>query len=144
MAAINSSFLWVQASPPGEEESTFPLPWIWFVMVYLLRVICLYFWLRWVFVAAHGLSLVAVSGGYSSLPCIVFSLQQVLLLRSTVSIRKGFSSCSVVVVHGLRRSLRQCGIPPVQGSYLCPLHWQAGSYPLHHQGSPVIVLNNKT
>ena len=24
-----------------------------------------YFWLRWVFVAAHGLSLVAASGGFS-------------------------------------------------------------------------------
>ena len=27
----------------------------------------IYFWLRWVFVAAHGLSLVAASGGYSGL-----------------------------------------------------------------------------
>ena len=26
----------------------------------------LFFWLRWLFVAAHGLSLVAASGGYSS------------------------------------------------------------------------------
>ena len=26
----------------------------------------IYFWLRWVFVAAHGLSLVAASRGYSS------------------------------------------------------------------------------
>ena len=25
----------------------------------------IYFWLRWVFVATHGLSLVAASGGYS-------------------------------------------------------------------------------
>ena len=25
----------------------------------------IYFWLHWVFVAAHGLSLVAASGGYS-------------------------------------------------------------------------------
>ena len=27
--------------------------------------ICLFFWLCWVFVAAHGLSLVASSGGFS-------------------------------------------------------------------------------
>ena len=27
----------------------------------------IYFWLRWVFVAAHRLSLVVASGGYSSL-----------------------------------------------------------------------------
>ena len=29
-----------------------------------------------------------------------------------------------------------CGIFPDQGSNLCPLHWQADSLPLHHQGSP--------
>ena len=33
------------------------------------------FWLHWVFVAAHGLSLVAASAGYSSLWCVGFSLQ---------------------------------------------------------------------
>ena len=30
----------------------------------------IYLWLHWVFVAARGLSLVAVSGGYSSLRCM--------------------------------------------------------------------------
>ena len=30
-----------------------------------------------------------------------------------------------------------CGIFPDQGSKPCPLHWQAGSYPLCHQGSPI-------
>ena len=53
----------------------------------------IYFWLRWVFVAARGLSLVAVSGGYSSLRCAGFSLRWLLLLRSTGSRRAGFSSC---------------------------------------------------
>ena len=74
----------------------------------------IYFWLRWVFVAARrlslvvarGLSLVAVSGGYSSLWCAGFSLRWLLLLRSTGSRRAGFSSCgarvSVVVVRGLQ------------------------------------------
>ena len=33
----------------------------------------IYLWLRWVFVAAHGLSLVAASWGYSSLWCMGFS-----------------------------------------------------------------------
>ena len=57
-----------------------------------------YFWLRWVFVAAHGLSLGAASGGYSSLWYTGFSLQWLLLLRST-----GFlgTQASVVVVHRL-------------------------------------------
>ena len=53
------------------------------------------FWLRWVFVAAHGLfSLVVVSRGYSSLRCAGFSLKWLLLLRSTGSRHAGFSSCS--------------------------------------------------
>ena len=30
-----------------------------------------------------------------------------------------------------------CGIFPDQGSNPCPLHWQADSSPLRHQGSPV-------
>ena len=30
-----------------------------------------------------------------------------------------------------------CGIFPDQGSNLCPLHWQAESQPLRHQGSPI-------
>ena len=30
-----------------------------------------------------------------------------------------------------------CGIFPDQGSNPCPLHWQADSQPLRHQGSPV-------
>ena len=38
-----------------------------------------YFWLRWVFVAAHGLPLVAASGGYSSLWCAAFSLPWLLV-----------------------------------------------------------------
>ena len=42
----------------------------------------IYFWLRWVFVAVCGLSLVAASGGYSLLRCVDFSLQWLLLLRA--------------------------------------------------------------
>ena len=47
----------------------------------------------WVFIAAHGLSLVAASGGYSSLRCTDFSLRWLLLLWSTGSRCAGFSSC---------------------------------------------------
>ena len=65
----------------------------------------IYFWLRWVFVAARGLSLVAASESYSSLRCVGFSLRWLLLLWSTGSRHVGFSSCgtwaSVVVAHGL-------------------------------------------
>ena len=59
----------------------------------LFYFIYIYFWLCWVFVAARGLSLVEVSGGYSSLLCAGFSLRWLLLLRSTGSRRAGFSSC---------------------------------------------------
>ena len=52
-----------------------------------------YFWLHQVFAAAHGLSLVAASGGYSSLRHVGFSLRGLLLLQSTGSRRAGFSSC---------------------------------------------------
>ena len=51
------------------------------------------YWLHWVFVAVHGLSLVAASGGYSSLQCAGFSLRWLLLLWRTGSRRADFSSC---------------------------------------------------
>ena len=91
--------------------------------------------LRWVFVAVHGLSLVAASGGFSSFAwvshCSGFSLW------STGSRHAGFSSCgsqpqqlwhmgSVVVACELSCSAA-CGIFLDQGSNLCPLHWQVDS-----------------
>ena len=49
---------------------------------FFLKLINLfYFWLCWIFIAVHGLSLVAVSGGYSSLRCAGFSLRCLLLLQ---------------------------------------------------------------
>ena len=96
-------------------------------------ILFIYFWLRWVFVAARGLSLLAVSGGYSLLWCVGFSLQW-LLLRSTgfrhvgsvVVARRLWSAGSVVVVHRFSCSVA-CGVFPDQGSNPCPLHWQADS-----------------
>ena len=79
----------------------------------------------------RGFSLVVASGGHSSSRCAGLSLSQPLLLRSTGSRRAG----SVVVAHGPSCSAA-CGILPDQGSNPCPLHWQADSQPLHHQGSP--------
>ena len=51
-----------------------------------------FLWLHWVFLPAHGLSLVEVSGGYSSLQCAGFS-PQCLLLWSTGSEARRLSSC---------------------------------------------------
>ena len=89
------------------------------------------FWLCWVFVSVRGLPLVAASGGHSSSRCAGLSLSRPLPLRSTGSRREG----SAVVAHGPSRSAA-CGILPDQGSNPCPLHRQADSQPLSHQGSP--------
>ena len=62
------------------------------------------------FSAAHGLSLVVGSGGYSLLQCYMSS------------------RClgSEVMAHGLSCSMAR-GIFPDQGSNPCSLHWQVGS-----------------
>ena len=82
-----------------------------------------------------GLSLVAASGGHSSLRCAGLLLSRPLLLRSTGSRCTG----SAIVAHGPSRSVA-CGILPDQGTNPCPLHWQADSQPLRHQGSPWILI----
>ena len=66
----------------------------------------IYFWVCWVFVAARGLSLVAASRGYSSLWCVGFSLQWLLLLWSMCSRHVGFSSCGS---WALKCRLSSCG-----------------------------------
>ena len=98
---------------------------------FLINNLFIYFWLCWVFVSVRGLSLVVASGVTSS-RCAGLSLSRPLFLRSTGSRRAG----SVVVAHGPRCSTA-CGIFPDQGSNPCPLHWQADSQPLRHQGSPL-------
>ena len=64
-----------------------------FFNINLFIYLFIYFWLHWVFIAAHGLSLVAASGGYSSSQCAGFSVRWLLLLRSSGSRLTGFSSC---------------------------------------------------
>ena len=91
----------------------------------------IYLWLCWVFVSVRGLSLVVASGGHSSSRCSGLSLSRPLSLQKTGSRRAG----SVMVTHGPSCSAA-CGIFPDQGSNPCPLHWQADSQPLRHQGSP--------
>ena len=81
--------------------------------------------------SVRGLSLVAASGDHSSSRCVGLSLSRPLLLRSTGSRRAG----SVIVAHRPSCSTA-CGIFPDRGSNPCPLHWQADSQPLRHQGSP--------
>ena len=82
----------------------------------------------------RGPSLAAASGVHSSSQCAGLSLSRPLLLWSTGSRRAG----SAIVAHGPSCSAA-CGIFPDQGSNPCPLHWQADSQPLHHQGSPEVI-----
>ena len=82
-------------------------------------------------VSVRGLTPAAASGGHSSSRCVGLSLSRPLLLRSTGSRRAG----SGIVAHGPSCSTA-CGILPDQGLNPCPLHWQADSQPLRHQGSP--------
>ena len=77
-----------------------------FIYLFMYLFIYLFFWLLWVFVAACGLSLVAVSGDYSSLRCAGFSLWWLLLLWSTGSRPPGFSSCGL---RALEHRLSSCG-----------------------------------
>ena len=97
----------------------------------LFLYLFLYLWLCWVFVSVQGLSPVVASGGHSSSRCAGLSPSRPLLLRSTGSRRAG----SIIAAHG-PSCPTACGIFPDQGSNPCPLHWQADSQPLRHQGSP--------
>ena len=62
--------------------------YIYIVSFIIIIIIIFFFWLLWVFVAARGLYLVAVSGGYASLWCVSFPLRW-LLLPSTGSRHAG-------------------------------------------------------
>ena len=81
--------------------------------IYLFIYLFIYFWLHWVFIAVHGLSLVAVSGGYSLLRCVGFSLGWLLLLWSMGSRCVGFSSCDTRLSscgsQAVGRRLSSCG-----------------------------------
>ena len=81
----------------------------------------------------QGPSPVVASRGHSSSRCVGLLLSRPLFAEHG-SGRAG----SVVVAHGLSCSAA-CGIFPDQGSNPCPLHQQADSQPLRHQGSPARI-----
>ena len=101
-------------------------------MKFTVFYLFIYLWLCWVFVSMRGLSLAVASGDHSSSQRAGLSPSRPLLLWSTGSRRAG----SATVAHGPSCSAA-CGIFPDQGSNPCPLHWQADSQPLRHQGSPL-------
>ena len=118
---------------PGAGDCIFIFLFFFYFFIFFFKLINLliYLWLCWVFVSVRGLSLVAASGGHSSSRCVGLSLSRPLSLRGTGSRRAG----SAIVAHGPSCSAAR-GIFPDQGSNPCPLHWQADSLPLRHQGSP--------
>ena len=83
----------------------------------------------------RGLSPAVASGGHSSSRCTGLSPSRPLPLRSTGSRRAG----PAIVAHGPSRSAAR-GILPDQGPNPRPLHRQADSQPLRHQGSPLLWL----
>ena len=97
------------------------LAWLFFFVMY--NVFIIYFWLRWVFVAALGLSLVAVG---ATLCCSAWLLVAPVVEHG-LWVCPGFSSCSP---QALKHRLSSCGtrawcsvvcgIFPDQGMNLCP------------------------
>ena len=118
----------------------FSVPKRYFFLIYLLAALGLR--------CCSGFSLVAASGGYSSLQCTRFafggfSSREARALgagASVVTARAGSAivvlrlqrTGSVVVVQALSCS-SACGIFPDQGSNPCLLHQQADSSPMSHQ-----------
>ena len=87
------------------------------IFISFKKKLFIYFWLLWVFLAAHRLSLVGASGSYFLLQCVD----------------------SVVGAHGFCCSVA-CGIFPHQGSNPCPLHWQVDSSPWTTREVPCYIL----
>ena len=73
-----------------------------------------YFWLCWVFVSVRGLSLVAVSGGHSSLRCAGLSLSRPLFVAEHRLQTRRLSSCGsrAQLIHGMW-DLPRPGLKPV-------------------------------
>ena len=83
------------------------------------------FWLHWTFTAVGGFSLVAKSGDYPLVAvCGLF-----LLWGMGSRAQFPWLWCSLVALRDMESS-------PPRGRNPRPLHWQAGSHPLDHQGSP--------
>ena len=109
-----------------------------FQTLFLFCKLIKYLWLRMV-----GCSLVAESEGFS-----LVAVCRLLTAAASLAVAHrlwapGLSSAapgpqdtgSAAVVRGLICSAA-CGIFMDQGLNLYPLHWQADSYPLSHQGNP--------
>ena len=87
----------------------------------------------WVFSVLCGLPLLAMRGSSPSC-CVGVSAVAALTAVASLSAERGLQLASVVEACRLRG--RGSG---AQGSNPRPLHCQEGSYPLLHQGSPLLL-----
>ena len=96
----------------------------------LLKIMQIFFWLPWVFIAACRLSLAAASGGFSLVAEWRLLNAWLLLLQShRLQYLQLTSAGSVIMAHRLSCSTA-CGIFPDQGlNPYPPPHWQVDSYP---------------
>ena len=107
------------------DETSIQIPCQFFLKFHFHLFI--YILLCCVFIAMLGLSFVVASGSYSlAVVC--------RLLIAVASLVSPGSVGSVLVAHG-PKCPEACGIFLERGSNLCPLHRQADSSPLDHQGS---------
>ena len=119
--------------PPGGED---PLEKEVATYSSILSVFCLLSFI-YLFLAAVGLiavlelSLIATSGGYSLASVLGLLTAVVCLVAKHGLYRAG----SVVVAYTGLVALPHCNLPG-PGVNQCPLHWQADSQPLDHQGNP--------
>ena len=106
----------------------------WQADSFFFFLICLFIYL---FLAVLGLCFCARA--FSSCgergPLFIAVRGPLTIAASLVGSTGSRRASSVVVARGLSCSAA-CGIFPDQGSNPCPLHWQADSQQLRHQGSP--------
>ena len=98
-----------------------------------------YFWLHCFFIATWRLSLDVRAFHCSGLP---YCRAQASGALASVIAHRLSSYSSRTLKHGLSNCGTQAQLPLGMWNLLdqvssqCPLHWQADSYPLYHQGSP--------
>ena len=99
------------------------------------------FWLHWVFTAVRAFLQLRRAGatlrcGARASHCNVFSCFGARAPGTWASVVAAFQLSSCGTRASFLRSM--CGILADRGLNPCPLHWQVGSLPLSHPGSPLL------
>ena len=121
-----------------------------FLLHLLVGITFIFFWFHWAFIALPRFGIVAESGKYfcsdaqashcGGLSCrgaqALGAWALVAAVRSSIAVAPRLQSIQSSWRMGFR-CFEACGIFLDQGSNTCLLPWQADSYPLYHQGSPL-------